>query len=402
MKNNLKLKKYYFLALLISLLLSLTFVFLISLETQKITRNYNLALASIINKVKEKYPNISDNELINILNSSNYNEEFSKKYSIDITKESIILQNNSLPKKFNYLNFTFIFISLLIIISLFRLYFRKRTKELDEITNYLQELNNQNYTLKLESMSEDELSKLRNEIYKTTIMLKENALNSKKDKLELKKSLEDISHQLKTPLTSIMIMVDNLIDQPSLSKVKKMEYLRNIKREITNMKFLIINLLKLSKLEVNMINFQRKNYNPHLLVNESIKNVLALCDLKNTKIKVLGKCQNKILCDKQWQIEALTNILKNAIEHSQNNHQVLVKLEENNLYTEIKIINYGKTLSKEEKQHLFTRFYHHNSSLKESMGIGLSLAKAIILKDNGKIAVESLKNETTFIIRYFY
>ena len=402
MKNNLKLKKYYFLALLISLLLSLTLVFLISLETQKITRNYNLALASIINKVKEKYPNISDNELINILNSSNYNEEFSKKYSIDINKESIILQNNSLPKKFNYLNFTFIFISLLIIISLFRLYFRKRTKELDEITNYLQELNNQNYTLKLESMSEDELSKLRNEIYKTTIMLKENALNSKKDKLELKKSLEDISHQLKTPLTSIMIMVDNLIDQPSLSKVKKMEYLRNIKREITNMKFLIINLLKLSKLEVNMINFQRKNYNPHLLVNESIKNVLALCDLKNTKIKVLGKCQNKILCDKQWQIEALTNILKNAIEHSQNNHQVLVKLEENNLYTEIKIINYGKTLSKEEKQHLFTRFYHHNSSLKESMGIGLSLAKAIILKDNGKIAVESLKNETTFIIRYFY
>ena len=402
MKNNLKLKKYYFLALLISLLLSLTLVFLISLETQKITRNYNLALASIINKVKEKYPNISDNELINILNSSNYNEEFSKKYSIDINKESIILQNNSLPKKFNYLNFTFIFISLLIIIYLFRLYFQKRTKELDEITNYLQELNNQNYTLKLESMSEDELSKLRNEIYKTTIMLKENALNSKKDKLELKKSLEDISHQLKTPLTSIMIMVDNLIDQPSLSKVKKMEYLRNIKREITNMKFLIINLLKLSKLEVNMINFQRKNYNPHLLVNESIKNVLALCDLKNTKIKVLGKCQNKILCDKQWQIEALTNILKNAIEHSQNNHQVLVKLEENNLYTEIKIINYGKTLSKEEKQHLFTRFYHHNSSLKESMGIGLSLAKAIILKDNGKIAVESLKNETTFIIRYFY
>ena len=402
MKNNLKLKKYYFLALLISLLLSLTLVFLISLETQKITQNYNLALASIINKVKEKYPNISDNELINILNSSNYNEEFSKKYSIDINKESIILQNNSLPKKFNYLNFTFIFISLLIIISLFRLYFRKRTKELDEITNYLQELNNQNYTLKLESMSEDELSKLRNEIYKTTIMLKENALNSKKDKLELKKSLEDISHQLKTPLTSIMIMVDNLIDQPSLSQAKKMEYLRNIKREITNMKFLIINLLKLSKLEVNMINFQRKNYNPHLLVNESIKNVLALCDLKNTKIKVLGKCQNKILCDKQWQIEALTNILKNAIEHSQNNHQVLVKLEENNLYTEIKIINYGKTLSKEEKQHLFTRFYHHNSSLKESMGIGLSLAKAIILKDNGKIAVESLKNETTFIIRYFY
>ena len=385
-----------------SFFLSLTLVFLIFLENQKINKNYNLAFVSIINKVKEKYPNISDNEIIGILNSSNYNDEFIKKYSIDVTNESIILQNNFLTKYFNYLNFTFIFISLLIIIYLFRLYYQKRAKELDEITYYLQELNNQNYTLKLESMSEDELSKLRNEIYKTTIMLKENALNSKKDKLELKKSLEDISHQLKTPLTSIMIMVDNLLDQPSLTEAKKIEYLRSIKREITNMKFLIINLLKLSKLEVNMITFQRKNYSPHLLVNESIKNVLALCDLKSIKIKVFGKCQNKIFCDKQWQVEALTNILKNAVEHSLNNHQVLVKLEENNLYTEIRIINYGKILSKEEKQHLFTRFYHYDSSLKESMGIGLSLAKAIILKDNGKIEVHSLKNETTFIIRYFY
>ena len=81
---------------------------------------------------------------------------------------------------------------------------------------------------------------------------------------------------------------------------------------------------------------------------------------------------------------------------------VLVNLEENNLYSEVKITNYGEVLSSEDKKHLFERFYHYDSSLKESIGIGLSLAKAIILKSNGTIMVDSKGNETTFIIRYFY
>ncbi len=400
MKNNLKLKKYYLLSLIVSLLLSVSLVILISLENQSLTKNYNLALASIINNVKEKY-HIEDNELINILNSNNFNEEFLKQYSIDINKESAILKNNSLKKYFNYLNFAFIFFSLLVIICLFRIYFSKRNEELNELTNYLKELNNHNYSLKLESMSEDELSKLRDEIYKTTVMLKETALNSKKDKLELKESLENITHQLKTPLTAILITVDNMLDEENLDS-KKEEALQSIKREINNMKFLITNLLKLSKLEVNMIEFKSKPHNLITIINKAILNVSSLCDLKNIEIIVKGQNTKSINCDKDWQVEAITNILKNAIEHSKNKSKVLVNLEENNLYSEIKITNYGKILSKEDKKHLFERFYHYDSSLKESIGIGLSLAKAIILKNNGTIMVDSKDNETTFIIRYFY
>ena len=400
MKNNLKLKKYYLLSLIVSLILSVALVVLISLENKSLTKNYNLAVASIINNVREKY-SIDDNELINILNSNNFNEEFLKKYSIDINEESVILKNNSLKKYYNYLNFAFIFLSILIIIYLFRLYFRKRNKELNELTNYLKELNNHNYSLKLESMSEDELSKLRDEIYKTTVMLKETALNSKKDKLELKESLENITHQLKTPLTAILITVDNMLDEENLDS-KKEEALQSIKREINNMKFLITNLLKLSKLEVNMIEFKSKPHNLITIINKAILNVSSLCDLKNIEIIVKGQNTKSINCDKDWQVEAITNILKNAIEHSKNKSKVLVNLEENNLYSEIKITNYGKILSKEDKKHLFERFYHYDSSLKESIGIGLSLAKAIILKSNGTIVVDSKDNETTFIIRYFY
>ena len=401
MKNNLKLKKYFLGSLLISLILSLVLGLIISLENKKLTKNYNLALNAMINEIKEKYPLIDDSSIIDIIDSSNYDEEFLKKYSIDINNEAIILKNNSLSKVFNWLNVGFILISLLIIIYIYRIYFYKRNLELEEIVNYLKEINNHNYSLKIDSMSEDELSKLRDEIYKTTVMLKETALNSKNDKLELKKSLENITHQLKTPLTGILIMVDNMLDEKKLD-YKKETYLRSIKREVNNMQFLITNLLKLSKLEVNMVEFKSKPHSLISIINKAILNVSALCDLKDIKIVVKGNNKKAINCDKAWQVEAITNILKNAIEHSKMGSEVLVLLEENNLYSEVKITNYGKVLSKEDKKHLFERFYHYDSSLKESIGIGLSLAKTIILKSNGTIMVDSKDEKTTFIIRYFY
>lgn len=401
MKNNLKLKKYFLVSLLVSLILSLVLGLIISLENKKLTKNYNLALNAMINEIKGKYPLVDDSSIINIINSSNYDEEFIKKYSIDINNEAIILKNNSLSKIFNWLNVGFILISLLIIIYIYRIYFYKRNLELEEIVNYLKEINNHNYSLKIDSMSEDELSKLRDEIYKTTVMLKETALNSKNDKLELKKSLENITHQLKTPLTGILIMVDNMLDEKNLDS-KKETYLRSIKREVNNMQFLITNLLKLSKLEVNMVEFKSKPHSLISIINKAILNVSALCDLKDIKIVVKGNNKKAINCDKAWQVEAITNILKNAIEHSKKGSEVLVLLEENNLYSEVKITNYGKVLSKEDKKHLFERFYHYDSSLKESIGIGLSLAKTIILKSNGTIMVDSKDDKTTFIIRYFY
>ena len=401
MKNNLKLKKYFLVSLLVSLILSLVLGLIISLENKKLTKNYNLALNAMINEIKEKYPLVDDSSIIDIIDSSNYDEEFIKKYSIDINNEAIILKNNSLSKVFNWLNVGFVLISLLIVIYIYRIYFYKRNLELEEIVNYLKEINNHNYSLKIDSMSEDELSKLRDEIYKTTVMLKETALNSKNDKLELKKSLENITHQLKTPLTGILIMVDNMLDEKNLDS-KKETYLRNIKREVNNMQFLITNLLKLSKLEVNMVEFKSKPHSLISIINKAILNVSALCDLKDIKIVVKGNNKKAINCDKAWQVEAITNILKNAIEHSKKGSEVLVLLEENNLYSEVKITNYGKVLSKEDKKHLFERFYHYDSSLKESIGIGLSLAKTIILKSNGTIMVDSKDDKTTFIIRYFY
>jgi signal transduction histidine kinase len=234
-------------------------------------------------------------------------------------------------------------------------------------------------------------------------MLKENAENSQKDKVDLKNSLQDISHQLKTPLTSISIMLDNIIDDPDMDVDVRHNFIKQIKREITNISFLVQSILKLSKFESNTIDFNRKEVSIKNIVDETLKNVSNLCDLKDIEIKIKNKCKNKIYCDCKWQIEAITNILKNAVEYSNNGSKVLLECEDNNLYSQIKITDYGKGMDEEDILNIFKRFYKGKDSTKDSIGIGLSLAKAIIEKDNGRIVLESEKNKgTIFTIKYFY
>ena len=279
----------------------------------------------------------------------------------------------------------------------------KNDKEINKIIKCIEKINHKNYELELDELSEDKLSILKQEIYKTTIMLKENAENSLKDKINLKNSLQDISHQLKTPLTSINILLDNIIDNPEMVMETRQDFIKQIKREINNITFLVQSILKLSKFETNTITFNRDEVSVKKIINETIKNVSNLSDLKNVNIEINDKCKNKIKCDYKWQVEALTNIIKNAIEYSYNDSKVLIECEDNNLYSQIKIIDYGKGMDEEDVQNIFKRFYKGKDSGKDSIGIGLSLSKAIIENDNGKIMVDSSKNKgTMFIIKYYY
>ena len=215
--------------------------------------------------------------------------------------------------------------------------------------------------------------------------------------------MEDISHQLKTPLTSICIMLDNLISNPDMEEETREQFLNKIKREITNLNFLINSLLKLSKFEANAITFYEEEVMVGDLIKEAILNVNSLSDLKNVKINYSNKHQEKIVCDKKWQIEALTNILKNALEYSHSQGKIDIAVLKNDLYLEITIKDYGKGMDSKDLKHLFERFYKGKNASSDSIGIGLALAKSIIEKDNGKITCESLVNKgTTFKIKYFY
>ena len=242
---------------------------------------------------------------------------------------------------------------------------------------------------------------MKNEIYKTTIMLKEEAENSKKDKLELKDSLSNISHQLKTPLTSILIIIDNLIDTSEMNYSMREEFLRDIKREITNINFLVGSLLKIAKLDTNTVNFIEEDVKLKKIVEESIKNVSVLSDLKNVDIKINIINDSIIRCDFKWQIEAITNILKNCVEHSKEDSKIEITISDNKIYSLMEIKDNGVGIDKEDINHIFQRFYKGKNSSNDSIGIGLSLAKTIIDKSNGSINVESSKSGTKFVIKYF-
>lgn len=233
-------------------------------------------------------------------------------------------------------------------------------------------------------------------------MLKEVADNSKQGKLKLKNSLSDISHQLKTPLTSITILIDNIIDNPDMDKETRSEFAKDIKREITNINFLVQSLLKLSKLDADSVKFINTDVKIADIIKNSIRNVSVLCDLKNIEIEVKGNETSKIYCDMNWQVEAITNILKNCVEHSNNNTKIQVNYEENVVYSKIEIRDYGVGIYKEDLPHIFERFYKGKNSSNESVGIGLALSKPIIESNNGYIGVESeIGKGTKFSIKYF-
>ncbi len=399
-KTNLK---YIILIFIIFLIYLISILLFNNYQYKKYTLNYNTKVNSVLSLLIDRYPSLTKEELINILNNStDTKENILKQYGLDMEKDSFILNNEKVY--LNSIKVTIIITSSLFLIVLFIILVHEyiKLKNINNLTKVLEEINNKNYKIDIGDFREDELSILKSEIYKTTIMLKEQADNSTLDKINLKDSLSNISHQLKTPLTSINIMLDNILDSEEMSEDVRTEFINNIKREISNINFLVAGILKLSRLDANVVNFMVEKVKVKDIINECIKNVSSLCDLKSISIDVTGNEMLKINCDFKWEVEAITNILKNCVEHSNNNSKIDIKYINNKMYTEITIKDYGVGIPEKDVKHIFERFYKGSNSTSDSVGIGLSLSKSIIEQENGTINVNSKLNKgTIFTIRYY-
>ncbi len=403
MSNKTIYLKCIFVSLIAVLIFNVFNAFLYKYEYRTYTTNFNMKLNELIASINENYPGLDKNEIVKILNSNNkYENNILREYGIDVDNDAFILKNDQEFNKFIKMNIALITTLGIILISIFIIYNYQKDKKLKEIQNYLEEINKKNYKLDIEDNREGELSILKNEVYKTTVFLKEQAENSMQDKINLKDSISDISHQLKTPLTSISILLDNIIENPDMDMATRSEFIKDIRREIININFLVQALLKLSKFDANAIEFTNKEVNIKKMLETSIKNILPLCDLKKVEFELIGDSTDKLVCDEKWQIEAITNILKNSVEYSNVGDTIYIKFKENKLYTQIDIKDSGKGIDKEDLPHIFDRFYKGKNSSKNSIGIGLALSKTIIEKNGGRILVESkLDGGTTFVIRYF-
>lgn len=369
---------------------------------KRLNYNYNSKLNMILNDIDSKY-GLDEEDIISILNSndSKYNDLL-KSYGIDINEDSVILDNDRIYSLYIVIMFIVIIMFVLVISVIFIKYNYYKDKKIKEITKYVEEINKKNYKLYIDDNSDDELSILKNEICKTTIMLRELADNSLKDKLSIKESLEDISHQLKTPLTSINIMLDNIIDDVDMDEMVRRDFINNIKREVTNINSLVLSLLKLTKFDVNVVKFMSNIVYVNKIVKDAIRNVLVIADSKNIKFNINGDDDIKLVCDYKWEVEAISNILKNSIEHSNSNGVIDISYSQNKVYTLICIKDYGVGIDSKDIKHIFERFYKGKNSSRDSIGIGLALSKNIIEKDNGSISVNSKKTlGTVFQIKYY-
>lgn len=376
-------------------------------QYKKITTIANQKIAEIIGTIIKENPEIDTRTIIKTLNSKQDTEEYQKgqeelkKYGININEANSIIAVQNQMKQNLVLNILLIIVFSILWMAVIFVYLRKRDRKINQITQYINQIKNRKYDLDINENSEDELSNLKNELYKITIMLKEESDISKKDKDNLKMSVEDISHQLKTPLTSITIMLDNLKDNPNMDENTKQKFIFEISKQIDWINWLVISMLKLSKLDANVVQFYEEKINLKKFIEEIIKNLEIPIEIKNQQIIIEGNESASFVGDYKWQQEAVTNIIKNCIEHNKENGKIYIKYEENTLFTKITIRDEGEGMTKEDLKHIFERFYKGQNSSENSVGIGLALAKNIIEKNNGMISCKSeLDKGTEFVIKY--
>lgn len=282
---------------------------------------------------------------------------------------------------------------------LFTVYTAKRYKKLWQLNNYLSAVCAGNYDLSIGDNTEGELSILKNNLYKVIVLLNSQNDELKKEKTFLSDSMADISHQLKTPLTSMMVMSDLLLNETDENKRK--EFLSIITTQLDKTKWLITNLLKISKLDAGTTQFKKEDVSINDVLTQSLKPFSVTLDIK--QIKVINTVEDFIFKgDSNWTCEAVENIIKNCIEHTDGGGTLTFYTQMTNIYNSLFIVDNGCGITKEDLPHIFERFYHGENSSSESVGIGLALAKTVLEKEKGDIIVSSKIGEgSKFEVRFY-
>ncbi len=253
---------------------------------------------------------------------------------------------------------------------------------------------------KIEDYREGELSILRCEVNKVLDLLKIRTDELQAEKLFLADSLADISHQLKTPLTSLNLIQSLLSEE--LTETKRQELLKEMRRLTDRLRWLTDSLLKISKLDAGTAQFEQENVNVKELLQDASEAILIPMDIKNQSLVLDIADELNFSGDKKWSTEAIGNILKNCMEHTNEGGKIWVKARENPMYLEIVIEDNGAGIDKEDLPYLFERFYRGKNSAADSVGIGLALSRMILRNENGSIKAENRsEGGARFVIKLY-
>lgn len=274
--------------------------------------------------------------------------------------------------------------------------YKSEQKRLKELNVYINKILNNDFTLDIQEFDDDSLASLKNDFYKITNKLRflnEYSINEKKN---LEVTLSDISHQLKTPLTSLFVI--NSVLEDDLADDVRMNFLKQNYLQLEKIEWLVKSLLKMSQIDSGSIPFSKEKVKVKDLISKSLEDHLITIELKHINLETVIDDDHEVTCDISWTSEAISNIIKNAVEHTPHAGTINISSSSNTFNTEISITDNGKGISEKDIDKIFERFFRSNNKT-DGIGIGMNLSKTIMNRQDGDIRVSSVVNEgTTFKI----
>lgn len=289
----------------------------------------------------------------------------------------------------------------LLYILLYLIFTGKRYRQIENLTIQLDAVLHEEASNLLEDCREGELAILHSELEKLLLRLREQSEQLQMDKIFLAEALADISHQMKTPLTSIRLILERL-NEPELEIAERRKMIREIIAFIERIDWLVYALLKMSRLDAGAVQLGKEKILVRRLIQKAMEPLAISMDIRG----ILWECditdEISFLGDPDWSEEALTNILKNCMEYTPEGGRIIVTARDNAIYTGLTIRDTGSDIPAEDLPHLFERFYRGSHPSGNGIGIGLSLAQRIIQSQNGTIRVSNhAEGGPVFEIRFY-
>lgn len=392
--------------LLILLVLSLALAFALSQAgLYHFHRTMAESQAAIVGAVLEQYPD-AESGIIRQIKAA---DEAAAERGIEVLSRYGVTEGELMPHiglmQDNARFQTALYITLALAVFLppaavFALFLNRHYNIIRGVNRYIHHITEGNLQLDLRDNREGEISILKNEIYKITAMLKEQTEQLKQEKVRLADSIADISHQLKTPMTSLSVLTDLLEEDPE-EDVRK-EFLQRIRSQLNRMEWLVTSLLKLSRLDAGTVTMKRESFPVRMLMDKALEPISIPLEVKRIDVTMTGGDDVRLKADFAWTREALVNILKNCMEHTPEQGVIRIAWEDNPIFTKITVADNGEGIDPEDLPYIFQRFYKGQNASSDSVGIGLAMAYAIVRKQGGDITVESRKGSgTTFTVTFY-
>ena len=278
---------------------------------------------------------------------------------------------------------------------------KKYKKSLRRLSGEIDRILHGSGELVLGSYEEGEISILRDEIYKMTVRLREQSETLAGDKEALADSLADISHQIRTPLTTLNLMTARMMREGDDPEQRK-RILREMNRMLERIEWLITALLKISKLDAGAICLEPADISMEGFLKKVMEPFEIQMDLRDQRCRIEGTEGMTFTADEAWTLEAVRNVVKNSLEYTPDGKALEISCVDNPLYTEISVCDSGPGIDPEDLPHLFERFYKGKNAGSSSFGIGLALAQSIMSRQNGVIRAENRKEGgSRFRIRFY-